>query len=409
MTALTAPAVPLRRNWRFQLLWLGSSTAFLGMGAVDFAYPLVILALTRSPAAAAAFGAVQTTASVLCGVPAGALVDRGDRRRVLMAAEGLRAVVALLVAIACLTGRLGLPLLLAVAAVLGACAPLGSSARTLLVRAVVGPDQLRAAMTQEEVRGALTGLAGPPLGGLLLAARRVLPFAVCALAFTVSLVTAMAVRTPPAEPRTGVSDAGSGRTGMLAGVRELWSRRVIRSVVVLTGLINLGGNALFLAVVVLLSGQGVSPRAIGIAVTGDAIGMLLGSTLVAPLHRIRPGRLLLLVSAVLTGAVFLLAVPLGPWWVCGVLAAGMLGVPAIRVLIDVLLLRQVPDEVRGRTLTALTTLMTIGMPAGTAIGGVLMQFAGATVTILAIGVLCLAGLVRGLADPILRGARWPSP
>ena len=109
----------------------------------------------------------------------------------------------------------------------------------------------------------------------------------------------------------------------------------------------------------------------------------------------------------LTGAVALLAIPLGAWWAFGVLMMAMLGMPAVSVLIDILILRQVPDERRGRTMTAFTTMLTVGIPIGTLVGGLLLQFAGPTATILAIAVVCAIGLARGVADPHLRQAQWP--
>src|SRR5690348_35840 len=101
----TATEITLRRNWRFQALWTGSAFAMLGVEIADLAYPLVILALTGSAAMAGAFGAIQLTASLLAGLPAGALVDRRDRRRVLVAAESIRALVAASVAVAAYTDR----------------------------------------------------------------------------------------------------------------------------------------------------------------------------------------------------------------------------------------------------------------------------------------------------------------
>jgi MFS family permease len=84
------PLPPLRRNWRFQLLWIGSATSLTGVAAAEVAYPLALLALTGSPAWASLFGVLQAAASVLCGLPAGVLLDRCDRRRVLIATETLR-------------------------------------------------------------------------------------------------------------------------------------------------------------------------------------------------------------------------------------------------------------------------------------------------------------------------------
>jgi MFS family permease len=167
--------------------------------------------------------------------------------------------------------------------------------------------------------------------------------------------------------------------------------------------------ALYLAVVVQLRDHGASVRAIGLAMAGQAVGTLLGAGLVGPLHRrFAPGALLLAACALMTASVALMAAPFGPWWIFGWLSVAMLGVPAVSVLIDVLILRQVPDERRGRTMAAMMTVMTIGMPVGTLAGGLLLQLFGPIVTILVIALVCAAGCVLGVSDRDLRDAQWPA-
>ncbi len=406
----------LWRNWRFQALWIGSGTSLLGLTAADFAYPVVILLMTRSPALAAVFGFLQMAATTLAGLPAGALVDRWDRRHALMGAEAVRAIATGSVAIAWLFGHLTLGHLFVIGAILGAIAPFGASARMLMVRAVVPPEQLTQALTQDEVRTAAAGLGGPPLGGALLAISRGLPFVVTTLTFIVSFVTALIVRVPgtKAAPDPGpAAEVTSAPTetdnSLLAGLRTLWRDRTMRGAMLMISLINVGGNALFLAVVVLLQGGGASSRTIGIAVAGEAVGTLLGAGLVGRLHRrLPPGWLLIGVGLAFTVFVPLLAVPLGPWWVFGVMTVAVLGVPSLRVLIDVLILRRVPDEQRGRTITALMTVLTIGIPFGTLAGGLSLQFWGPTATILAIGALNLVAVTIAVSDRRLRAVQWPA-
>src|SRR5262249_28741881 len=155
---------------------------------------LVILFMTGSPALAAVFGFIQIGATTLAGLPAGALVDRWDRRRVLIWTEVVRAVTVGTVAAAAALGHLTLAHLYVVAAVIGAATTFGGPARMLMIRAVVPTPQLTAALTQDEVRTAAAGLAGPPLGGVLLTLGRAAPFLVNAITFTVSLLSALIVR-----------------------------------------------------------------------------------------------------------------------------------------------------------------------------------------------------------------------
>ncbi|HXP22392.1 MAG TPA: hypothetical protein VN840_22335 [Streptosporangiaceae bacterium] len=132
-----------------------------------------------------------------------------------------------------------------------------------------------------------------------------------------------------------------------------------------------------------------------------------GAPLVRPLHRLRPGVLLISVCALEVPLVALLAVPWGPWWMAGLLLLAMLGVPAIRVLLDVLILRQAPSAVRGRMVGALMTLMSAGMPAGLAAGGLLLQYLPAQTTMLILAGALAAGVLCCGAKPELWRARWP--
>ena len=102
---------PLWRNWPFQTLWIGTSSSTLGVSVADIAYPLTILAITRSPALAGLFAAVQGLGMLLAGLPAGVLADRYHGRTIVILAEAGRAAVTAVVAVALVTGWLSLPLL----------------------------------------------------------------------------------------------------------------------------------------------------------------------------------------------------------------------------------------------------------------------------------------------------------
>jgi MFS family permease len=177
---------------------------------------------------------------------------------------------------------------------------------------------------------------------------------------------------------------------------------------VLIGTLYLVLTAATLTIVVTLRAQHTPSALIGLTLTGSAVGVLLGSRLVGPLHqRMAPGRLLVLVCAVVAAAVAALIAPLGTWWVFGALVLATLTVPALRVLIDILILRQVPEERRGRTIVAVMTTLTIGPPLGTLLAGMLLQFAGADWTLAALAALQAAAAAHGLCNPHVRRVAWP--
>ncbi|WP_051943549.1 MFS transporter [Streptacidiphilus rugosus] len=401
----TTPLPPLRRNWRFQLLWAGSAASLTGIGAADVAYPLTILALTGSPAWAGLFGLLQATATVLCGLPAGVLLDRHDRRRVLLVTESMRVAATVSVAAAFVLHRLTLTQLLLVAVVLGAAQPLGGAARMLLVRAVVAPEQLTAALTQDELRVGIAELAGPPLGGLLYGLGRALPFLFSALGFAVSLLCALIVR--PQQPAP--TDASAGFGTVFDGIRALWREPALRTALLLVTVLNACGAPLTLAVIYRLREQHTASWAIGAALTGTAVGALAGAGLVGFLHRhFRPGTLLIGVVAVEVPVFAALGFVHGPWAVGALLAVGMLGVPTLSVLLDVLIFRQVPDAQRGRAITATMTVVGLGIPLGTGAAGLLLQLLGGTRAVLVLAAALAAGAAWATAQRGLRTANWPA-
>ncbi len=195
---------------------------------------------------------------------------------------------------------------------------------------------------------------------------------------------------------------------MLDGLATLWHRPLLRAAMLLIMMVNTVGAGLDIIVLVILRQQAVSPAMIGLALGGGAVGGLAGAPLVPLLHRLRPGILLLAICLWLVPAVALLAVPAGPWWTAAVLFSAMLGVPSMRVLIDVLVLRQAPADQRGRVLGAVQTLLGLGMPVGLAASGLLLEFLPATAAMLVLAGVLAASVVSCAMLPALRQSRWPA-
>ncbi|MCP2309595.1 MFS transporter [Kitasatospora paracochleata] len=395
--------VPLRRNRRFQLLWGGAASAMLGTCVADTAYPLLLLAMTGSASLAGAFGAVQFASSAVFGLHGGSLADRHDRCRILLAADGVRLLAALSVVAAMALHHLTVPHTLLVAAVLGATMAYGGPVRMLAIRSVVPPEQLRQALAQDELRVNGSALLGPPLAGFLFGLGGAVPFLTTALTSLLALTAAGAVRfeSPTAEGR-------GERGGVLDGLRHLFSAPLLRSTLLVTLALNLTGSAMLLAVMVMLRNGGTSSTGTGFALAGEAVGGLLGAPLVTRLHRrLAPGALLLSVGWL---GVVLFLVPAavgGPVAVFCSLAAMTLGVPSLRVMVDVLIFQRVPDELRGRVIAATMTVLMVGLPIGTFVSGLLLDhLAPQAVLVLFAGVLAL-GLLPATLGRSLRGTAWP--
>jgi hypothetical protein len=396
--------VPLRRNLRFQTFWTGSASATLGQAVGDVAYPLAIVTMTGSPGKAALFSGVQITGMLTAGLPVGSLADRYDSQRLALVAHAIRTMVACVVAIALAGGWLTLPLLVAAAVVLGAGQALGGATNILLLRSIVPGEQLTLALTQDEVRINGASLVGPALAGALYGLHHVAPFTFTAAAFFVALTATAFLPAGLARPAPA-KEAPEG--GILAGIRELWGQPVLRAAVMLVMGVNTVGAGLELVVIVILRHQAVPPYSIGLALGIGAAGGLAGAPLVKFLHRLPPGVLLLVVCGMEVPILLLLAVPFGPWWAAGVLFTGLLGVPALRVLADILIIRQATPERRGRVVAAVMTLIALGMPVGIAGCGLLLQYLPAQVAMLTLAAAMAVVTAFGLSCRELRQARWP--
>jgi hypothetical protein len=135
---------PPRRNRDFLLLWSGQVVSTIGTRVSSLAYPLLVLALTGSPAEAGIAGSAQTLPFLL--LPAGALVDRWNRKWVM---------------------------------------PVPTAA----LPNVVPQPQLATTVAQNQARDQGADLAGQPLGGVLFGVSQLLPFAVDAASYAVSFTT----------------------------------------------------------------------------------------------------------------------------------------------------------------------------------------------------------------------------
>ncbi len=410
---------PLWRNLQFQTLWIGTTASTVGVSVADVAYPLLILAMTGSPALAGLFAAVQAAGMLAAGLPAGSLADRYDGRALVIAAEAARAAVTAAVVVALVAGWLSLPLLLAAALLLGIGQAVKGAAGLLLMRSVVAPEQLTRALTQDEVRINGAALAGPAIGGALYgvhALAHALPFMFTAGSFLLALTAAALMTIVPGATRDRARPAGraedappAGRSGsMVAGLRTLWDQPVLRAATMLIMFVNTIGAGLELVIIVILRHQAVPPGMIGLALGLGAAGGLAGAPLVTIFHRLRPGVLLLVMCMLDVAILALLAVPFGPWWVAGLLFTVMLGVPALRVLVDILVIRQAPPEQRGRVVAALMTLISLGIPAGVAGCGLLLQYLPAQAAMLTLAAAEAAGVAYCSTRRQLWQARWPA-
>jgi predicted MFS family arabinose efflux permease len=399
---------PLRRNRDFQLLWIGQAVSALGSRASTVAYPLLVLAVTGSPADAGIVGFAATIPYLALQLPAGVLVDRVDRRRAMILCDAGRLAVLAGLAAAVATGHAPLWLIAAAALAEGCLTVVFNLAELSAIQLLVPSEQLEPALAQNEARVRGAGLLGQPLGGALFGVGRAVPFAGDAISYAVSLLALAAIRRPLV-----AQEAGERRhpwAEMAEGLRWLWHQPFLRS----TTLIVAGSNGLFqattLAVIVVAKAHGASPAVVGLILAGWGVGGLAGAGAAAWLGRRLPAAAVV-IGANWVWAALLPLVALAPRPLAiGTAGAGMAFVgPAWNVVLGSLEMRLTPPALLGRVQAVQMTAAFGAIPLGSLAGGFLLDLVGPADAVWALAGCMLAVAVVATLTPSVRRPPLSAP
>jgi MFS family permease len=367
----------------YRRLWTASAVSSLGDGMYLAALPLLATTLTRDPLAVSVVTFAGWLPWLLFALPAGALVDRLDRRRVMWTVDAGRALVVGALTAAVLAGWASIPLLAVAGFLVGAGQTLFENAAQAMVVSVVGRDPRRLERANGQLVASLTvgqQLAGPPLGSAAFAAATWLPFLADAASFGASAALVATIRGRfRAEPAgTGPAVRRSMRAEIAEGLRFLLGHRLLRTAVLLVSASNLAFMA-GEAVLVLFATEelGLGSRGYGLLLAVGAVGGLPGSLLAARVGgRVPPGQLI--VGGVLAGAVVMawFGLATDPW-VAGV-AYAVTGAVWGVWNVTLLSLRQaiVPDRLMGRVVGAIRLVGFGTIPLGALLGGVVARTFG---------------------------------
>ena len=343
---MTASRSRLRRNRNFVVLWIGQGLSDTGGAASALAYPLLILALTGSPETAGLVGTIAAAVGVAARIPAGAVVDQLDRRRVMVGCDAVRMAGVGSLAAAVAAGHVWWPLVLLVACVDAIGGVLLDAAAYAVMPVVLADEQLEAGWASVQARGQASSIGGPPIGGALFDVARALPFVVDAVSYLISIASLGLLR---GEFKTEVKSEARLHTRVREGFAHIWRTPVLRAFAIQTPLVNFAYTGVIFTVPVALRVHGVSGSVIGAVLITLSVGPLLGATIAAPISRRVPLQWLVtaipLSSTVLFGIAAVL-VP-SPWMALPFAGIGMLA-PAANVALMARITRSVSGDLLGR-------------------------------------------------------------
>jgi predicted MFS family arabinose efflux permease len=394
---------PLRRNRDFQLYWSGQLVSVVGTRIGFVGRPLLVLAVTGSPAAAGVASFAFTLPFVLIMLPAGAILDRTNRKSVMVACDVVRGLAAATIAIGLWRGWLTFELILVTLVISGLAYPFFAVGERASVPQLVAQPQLPTAMAQISAREYTGLVVGQSLGGVLFGLGRALPFLADAISDLVSVVTMLMVRTSFQEERT------APRRHLLAEVGEglgwTWRHPFVRTTALLSAGLDSVTNAVYLAVIVAAQQRGASPAEVGallgfMGLAGVA-GSLLATRLAAALSIRMVAMLTLGTWTVLTP---LLAFAPTPLLIGLVYGAMFVFHPTWGAAIGAAQMRAVPEHLMGRVQSAVILLALGAVPLAQLAAGLLLQLVGPARTILALALVLLVTLAGAM---ISRSLGWP--
>ena len=393
---------PLRSNRDYRLLLTGSTLSSLGSGMLSLGIMLLIVDLTHSPAKAGLVAGAYGVGQWVMMLPAGALCDRWNRKRVMVVSALVCSVVLGSIPLADALGALTFPHMLVAGVLLGAAGCFYSPAEQAALKRIVPAEQMGTALSLNQARNSLGGVVGSPAAAALFSLSRSLPMAVYAALSLAAVACASLVRThlpalssDPVRLRGLIDD-------VVTGIRWVWKARAIRDMVLCGMVLNLGLNGIFTTALLALQLDGTSPQALGLMDAGvGVVGIL--AALAAPwvLRQARVGGIAVMTISVL--AVMGLAMPLqlNVWWIGGLFALGELALIPLNAGMGAYRVHITPDAVQGRTSSAASFLSLAMMPLASAGAGLALEHLGATWALLLFAAaLSLGGFACVLSRPI---------
>ncbi|MER7934837.1 MULTISPECIES: MFS transporter [unclassified Streptomyces] len=392
------PADSILRLGDFRQIFLADSISQFGTQILTLALPLVaVVSLDASPLEVGALSAAESLPYLLASVPAGVWADRVRKRPLLLATDVARAALLLWIPIAWWTGLLTAAQLIGVAFVFGLLTVFFEVGYASYVPSLVPRERLIDANTRLQVVQSVAQAAGPGLGGALVQALAA-PVAVLVSVggYLWSAVCVLLVRGREPLPGRADGEPVSWRKDAAEGLRAVLGDVLLRRTSLSTACFNLFWAVGTPMIPVLLARDlGLSAGVIGLLLTFEGIGGLLGGVLAARAARRLGHGPAIWTATLVAGAGFTMVPLVDTGWRLSLISVGLFVSSAGMVVYNVIVVtfRQsiTPDRLLGRVSAFNRLLVWSTLPLGAVLGGLLGQLLGARTT------LWIAGLATTLS------------
>jgi MFS family permease len=397
---------PLRTSPVFRRLLIGRTVSVLGNFMTSVTVMYQVWDMTHSAFWSGSVGLAYAVPMVVVSLFAGSWVDRGDRRRIFLAATVGQAVCALLLAVQGFTGHVPVVGVLALVAAHSAFGALGGPAAGVFIPRLLPKDQVGAGLALNQVTSQAMMLVGPALGGLMLGWTSIgVCYLLDAVTFGFAFYGAFGL---PALPPQG-ERARAGVHGVLDGLRFLGGHRVVRGALIT----DLAATVLSMPVSLfpLINAERFhdSPRTLGLFLSAVAVGGITASAFSGPVTRLgRPGSVMLCGAAAWGGALALFGLTTSAWAGLGLLVVAGAADATSVVARSTIVQTRTPDALLGRVTAAEQIVGQAGPQLGNLRGGLVAGWTSGATALVSGGVLCLLAIAYVSAStPELRAKATP--
>ena len=361
----------------FRLFWSGFTFSVIGDALTRVALTWQVYEMTRSAEALGWLMLCYTGPIVVGGLLAGWLLDRFDRRTVMIADNLIRGCTIVLVPLAAAAGWLALWQIYLVASVYGLLMMISLAGGPSLIPSLVRQDQLSTANALEMLSFTLGGVVGPVAAGLLIARigapNVIVVDAVSYFAFALALW-----RIGPEHARPSARPQAASQYRLGHAVRLLLTNPILLSTTLMFFVFNIGGGLLAVWLPILadrLPGGGAELYGflLGALACGEVVSALLAGSLAL---RSALGARICAAQALSGAALGILLLGHSAWMITlGLALFGAFSAP-LTIWAQTLRMQIIPEHLRGRTFALLRMLMQSGNPLGGAVGGILLPLLG---------------------------------
>jgi MFS family permease len=338
----------LWKNRNFLLLWSGQFVSWVGTEISGIALPLLTLTLTGSPAQAGIIAGIRGFVYVAWAIPAGTLVDRWDRRVVMVIANLGSGLAMGSIFIALFLGHLTIAQLYIAGAIEGSFFVFANLSRFAAIPRVVTKEQVAAASAQTNVADYTALLLGPALGGILYqTAGAISSFFLDALSYFINALSIFFINEPLQVER--VTTHTTLREEVREGLVWFWKQSIIRFLNILTASGTIITAGLYLLIIVIARHHHASSGVIGLILAVGAAGGIVGSLCADWIHKHVRFHTILKATTSLSFLIFPVYYFASTNILLAVITAALNGVNSVyEVAVFSYSTSVIPDKIRGR-------------------------------------------------------------